>query len=989
VNRYFSMSFDLDRAECLVVFLVFLFATASGAEPPQAGPRSPAAEQAAFAVADPALTIELVAAEPDVASPVAIAWDEDGRLYVAEMIDYPVAPASGRIRRLEDRDGDGRYEHATVFADGLAFPNGVLPCFGGVLVTAAPNIWFFRDHDGDGRADEKTIVLTGFGEGNTQLRVNGLAFGLDNMFYVANGRSNGQVRSPNGPPVNAVDIGLRDLRFRLTARPGATPVATSFEAIAGFSQFGLAHDDWGNRFPSWNTIPVRHVVLEQSTLDRNPYLAETSCVASILDADGGRIFSISPAQARFNRESVAFFNASCGPLIERGGLLPAYQGNVFVCEPLSNVVHRRVLEPDGVTFAARRVEQGKEFLASADPAFRPVNLATGPDGALYVVDMYRELVEHPQFVPESARGTVEFRRWHDRGRIWRVRPRSSGIAPGKLPRLSGAGTGELVGLLGHRNGWWRVTAQRLLGERQDHAAVPMLIDRLHDKTNPLARLHALWTLAALNAVDSAVVNDVVRDPHPALREHALRVSSAIESPGPKRWISVERLVNLADDPDVRVRLQAALALGNRCREEPASLKALAKIAAKDADNSWMRLAILSGLAESSLAFLTLTEQSPPAFGQAHLLSECAAMTGVRRRPAELSALLAMIASRVDQSRAKTGPGQSLDALTMLAGLARGMERSGLPLHAVVAKPPPELRSDFARLDPLWPAASALAVSSRPSAERLMALDVLSRSRPDMVETIIPGLLAVTQPSEIQFAAARAVGRAGRPSLAARTLEQWPDLTVATRRELLSALAGSRALAEVVIAALERSTIAPGEIDASTREALARVPGEALRNRAIAVLAKFVPPQRSEALVRYQAALKLVGDEHRGASVFARNCQTCHQRQGQGHRVGPDLSGVAGRAPEALLIDILDPNREVAPDFIAVSLATKRGQVVSGLLVEESAATLKLRRPEGVEETILRSEIDELRSTARSLMPEGVEQSISLQDMADLIAYLRH
>ena len=337
-------------------------AGATGADAPKAGPRSPRDEQAAFVLADPALTIELVAAEPEVTSPVAIAWDEDGRLYVAEMIDYPVATAAGRIRRLEDRDGDGRYEHATVFADGLPFPNGVLPCFGGVLVTAAPNIWFFRDRDGDGRADEKAIVLTGFGEGNTQLRVNGLSFGLDNMIYAANGRSDGEVRSPNDPPAKAVSIG----RPRSAVPPGGaarsrTPEATSIEAIAGFSQFGLAHDDWGNRFPSWNTIPVRHVVLEQQTLDRNPYLAETSCVASILDmADGGRIFSISPAQARFNRESVAFFNASCGPMIERGGLLPAaYHGNAFVCEPLSNLVHRRVLEPDGVTFVARRVGTGK------------------------------------------------------------------------------------------------------------------------------------------------------------------------------------------------------------------------------------------------------------------------------------------------------------------------------------------------------------------------------------------------------------------------------------------------------------------------------------------------------------------------------------------------------------------------------------------------------------------------------------------------------
>ena len=441
-----------------------------------APPRPPREEQASFVLADPALTIELVAAEPEVTSPVAIAWDEDGRLYVAEMIDYPAAPASGRIRLLEDRDGDGRYEHATVFADGLPFPNGVMPCFGGVLVTAAPNIWFFRDRDGDGRAEEKEVVLTGFGEGNTQLRVNGLAWGLDNWIYVANGRSDGEVRRPNDPPGKAVSIRRRDVRFsscrstprRSRARTGWVRARPGLvEPIAGFSQFGLPHDDWGNRFPSWNTIPIRHVVLEQQALDRNPYLAETSSVASILDlADGGRIFPISPPQARFNRESVAFFNASCGPMIERGGLLPdRYRGNAFVCEPLTNLVHRRVLEPAGVTFVARRAEQGREFLASSDPAFRPVNLANGPDGALYVVDMYRELVEHPQFVPESARGSVDFRRWHDRGRIWRIRPKAATRSMNRRPHLRKADERTLVALLGNRNAWWRTTAQRLLVER--------------------------------------------------------------------------------------------------------------------------------------------------------------------------------------------------------------------------------------------------------------------------------------------------------------------------------------------------------------------------------------------------------------------------------------------------------------------------------------------------------------------------------------------
>jgi putative heme-binding domain-containing protein len=225
-------------------------------------------------------------------------------------------------------------------------------------------------------------------------------------------------------------------------------------------------------------------------------------------------------------------------------------------------------------------------------------------------------------------------------------------------------------------------------------------------------------------------------------------------------------------------------------------------------------------------------------------------------------------------------------------------------------------------------------------------------------------------------------------LASKVLEQWNDLTLATRRELLAALISSPVFADLLVKALERQVLAPSELDASTREALERLPDAALKQRAMAVLSQFVPPQRSEAIARYHAALKLQGNAGNGAAVFARSCQTCHQHQGQGHRVGPDLSGIAGRAAEALLIDILDPNREVAPDFATIAIATRRGQGLSGLLAKETATTLKLRRTEGVEETVLRSEIDELRATGRSLMPEGLEQFINLQEMADLIAFLR-
>jgi putative heme-binding domain-containing protein len=266
--------------------------------------------------------------------------------------------------------------------------------------------------------------------------------------------------------------------------------------------------------------------------------------------------------------------------------------------------------------------------------------------------------------------------------------------------------------------------------------------------------------------------------------------------------------------------------------------------------------------------------------------------------------------------------------------------------------------------------------------------VLARVRPDQAETIVPALVAPSQPVDVQLGAVRAVSIARRLSLATKVLADWSTLTLGARRELLAGLIGNPSLAPALVDALEKQLINPSELDAPTRAMLEHLPDVKERERASKILAKFAPPQRAEALARYQAALKLTGDRARGTSVFAKNCQTCHQRQGQGHRVGPDLSGIAGRAPEALLSDIIDPNREVAPDFATLSVATRRGQVFAGLLAEETATTLKLRRAEGLEDTLLRSEIEELRSTGSSLMPEGLEQNINLQEMADLIAFLR-
>lgn len=928
-------------------------------------PLPPADAVKSFRLADGDLIIELIAAEPDVSSPVAIAWDEDGRLYVAEMIDYPLGPASGRIRLLEDPDGKGRYRKATVFADKLPFPNSVLPCKGGVLVTAAPDIWFLKDSQHAGRADARQVILHGFAEGNQQLRVNGLHWGLDNWIYGANGRSGGRVGKPGDPAEKTIVIDRHDFRFK--------PETGQVETVSGFSQFGLARDDWGNRLPSWNTSPFRHVVLEERYLARNPFLAAATSVAEIADpADPARVHPISPPPTTFNREPILFFNASCGNAVYRGDRLPAkYRGNLFVCEPLTNLVQRRVLEPYGVTFIARRGDKDKEFLASTDPWFHPVNVATGPDGLLYIVDFYRRWVEHPQFVPEALRKQHDWREGSKHGRIWRIRPKN--WKPGVQPPLSRATTADLVAGLDHANGWRRDTAQRLLVERQDRRAVFLLDGLVRKARSSQGRVHALWTLQGLNALTDEALAQSLKDAHPAVRQHALQLSEG-------RWLRSpllrEAILAQAKDAELPVLFQAALVLAEA--KDADARQALARIALAGASDDWVRLGVLSGIADSALPFLEAVIAADPKCLSlpdrhgAELLAQIGGIIGTRGKNVEINACLNFLPGKLPQTAMH---GQ----VALVSGLAEGMARSGRRL------------SDLAheKLGPLLQFAAATASADEETFDRRQrAIRLLAQARFDGTGKIMLQLLEPRQPLILQAAACRGLADLADPPLVRQALKRWDQLSIPTRRELLANLLRSPPLIAVLLDAVEEETLGATELDPAMREALARLPDPAIRSRASKLFKQLSAGNREEAMRKYQAALTQKGDPIRGADVFTKHCQACHQLHGKGHKVGADLAGVIGRRKEILLVDILDPSKEVAPDFINFMVVTRRGQVLTGMIAAETPASVKLRRAEGVEEIILRSEIQELRSTGKSLMPDGFEQQLSIPDMADLLEFLQ-
>ena len=919
------------------VWVVSLFgasAIAAAAEPEvRPTPLSPDDELATFELADKRLTVDLVASEPQVDSPVAICWDGDSRMYVAEMIDYPTGPPAGRVRLLEDRDNDGVYEHATTFAGGLHFPNGVLAARGGVFVTAAPDLLFLKDTDGDGVADERTVVFTGFGEGNQQLRANGLTWGLDNWIHGANGRSDGSVRRPGEAPERAVSIRGRDFRFTADGR--------QFEPTIGQSQFGQTSDDWGNRFLSWNTIPIRHALFDQAFADRNPRLALLA-VRDIADpSDTGQVFPISPRPQTFNRERTDFYNALAGLTVYRGDALGRdYDESAFAGESLTNLVHRRVLMPEGPTFVSRRGEHDREFLAAADPWFHPVYLTTGPDGALYVVDFYRRWVEHPAFVAESVRGDVDWREGAGHGRIWKVSRRENTWPPRPQPRLASAATADLVAQLESTNGWRRDTAHRLLVERRDPQATPLLRSLLADSRLPQAKVHALSVLHALGELHDSLLVRGLEAGEAHVRQFALRLAAPRIASSPALR---ESILAMTDFPSPLVRFQLALAMAEV--EGPEKVASLVKLADRECGDPAISAAIVGSLGTSAADFLAelvhVRSEWPanPDEDQMRVLREAAVAVVGAGNSDQLRATFLLISPEKAES---VTPGD----LAILAGLAQALTARGHALRAMIDAPPEGLRPYVPTLKRLIAAARTIAAADNESlGHRLEAVEVLglldSASGP-----VLLGLVEPVHPQPLQSAAAAALAQADAAT-AADMFSKWHETTTATRRALVDAALRSSITTAALIDAVEQSQILPRELEPTTRDALFAVRDPALESRIKKLLQSQASGRnRDEVVARYTAALEIDGDRAHGAALFEKHCLACHTVQTRGQRVGPDLSGAGARARESLLVDLFDPSRQVSPEYVAYTLLTREGQVLSGVLASETATSVTLRRAEG-------------------------------------------
>lgn len=625
--------------------------------------------------------IEIFAVEPHVMDPVEMVFDENGNAFVAEMPDYPFMPengkGTGRIRILQDTDGDGRIDNNVIFADSILEATSMLPWKGGLIVTAAPYIYYLKDTDGDLRADNKEILFSGFFENNSEAQITSLRFGIDNWIYAANNGQAGKVTFHRKPDAPALSMSGADFRFRLDRN--------EFELESGVAQFGQTIDDWGNRFNTQNTLHIRQVVIPRRYLHRTSSTPAPNPLFNISDHDL-EMFQLTPPpywraertrrrQQQYKEQNLdrveyaedAFTGSSGGTIYDGDAFPKEYYGNIFTGDVAGNLIHRDVLAPskDSPVMIAKRGEgeTSKEFLASKDSWFRPSGFTVGPDGYLYVVDMYRQHIETPLSIPEDLKEDMDFLYGSDHGRIYRIRPEDSNSREKQSPKLKDLPVAEYVKLLAHPNRWWRLQAQRLLLERQDQSVVKDVAEIFEAHEDPRTRLHALYVLEGLNALNAKVVSRAISDAHEGVRKHGLILA--------ERYPELLSLVlKSTRDSSLQVVLQATLSAGAFAGEKVTD--ALAVVTNRYGQDRWIRTAVLSSEAGTSLqlirtlaknSFFEKTEPWKLTFLEAFSLA-----IGSGKQSAEIRRLLALLRQ---PQMTKNGQWQ----LAAMKGLVEGLDQN--------------------------------------------------------------------------------------------------------------------------------------------------------------------------------------------------------------------------------------------------------------------------------------------------------------------------
>jgi putative membrane-bound dehydrogenase-like protein len=950
----------------------------------------------------PGFQIELVASEPLIADPVAMEIDANGNMYVVEMRGNPFdKTGTGKVKLLTDTDGDGRLDKSFVFADSLIMPSGVTSWKKGVLVTDPPHVLYFEDSNGDHVADIRRVILTGFDSTDLESNVNNPVYGLDNWIYLGNGgNSEGDIYfadQPGGPRLPANASGHM-VRFR--------PESGELETTSSRTQFGHSFDNWGHHFLVNNSNHIYQEVIAAPYVKRNPELLLSDATQSLSDhGEAAEVYPVTRSPEHQLLTDVGVFTSACSVTPYGGGLFPPLFDSVtFVAEPVSNLVHADVLKDAGASFRASRVYDEKEFLASTDAWFRPVNIYTGPDGALYVVDYYRQIIEGPEWMAEEVVKSGHLYNGSDKGRIYRISP--AGTAPAEWPgkiSLADATAQLLVDKLADPNIWWRRHAQRILVENKDPDIVPMLVMMAGNTRSAVGRAHALWTLDGIHRLSADVLSKALRDPAPGVRENAVKLSEKYIKSHPAL---LDALLLLKDDTSAKVRYQLLCTLGSF--DTPQAAKVRQTLLFRDIKDPWVQVAALSALSSEKNVLLNeiLAQFEDVDSSLVQRLSAMIAATDKHERVYQLvktattpvlnnqaSWQIHVLNGVADGLKSRKSPLPSLRRLQTLGVNAffenpsAAVRHSSLHLLQELGAPgEPDLSVALAKAEE-----KAIDVAL-PAEERADAIKLLALTNPAPYTSLLKRSIAPREPLPVQLAAVSALSAIPDATVSEYVLDQWPVLTPEVRDAALNTFLVypfNVPRIRLLLDAIAKGRIQETSLGWARTVTLMRDIPDSLKNRARFLLTK--ENDQPQILIRqYQSALDLKADNKNGKEIFRKNCSVCHQVGGMdGTAFGPDLSTVRNWAARNLLVNILDPAVSIANGYDLWAVELKTEEVKQGIISSETPAAITLRNAAGRDEVINRNDVKSLKALNTSAMPPGLEKQINRQEMADLLAFLKH
>ncbi len=995
---------------------------------PEGGPQKPEDTLKALEI-HPDFKLTLVAAEPLITKPMNFDWDPAGRLWVAETPEYPngrrgmrpdyrgkewkdhggIDPTPGQQERkaldkisiLTSSKGDGVMDKKEVFYEGLELVTGFVFYKDGVIVTQAPDILFIHDPGPDGKARKVEKLYTGLGTRDTHAVINNPRWGWDGWIYATHGYSAGDVTSPDGSKKFG-NIGSGVVRFK--------PDGSAFEQYSsrGGNTWGL-HITGDNRFfwtqPTSGTL-LSQVVLPEYALARGK-VGNTQSSSVIIGAQKSFPAMTWEQMAYVQIDRVGDFTAGAGCAIYDGGSWPAeYNGDYFCTEPTINIIAHQRLTPAGSTYSAKKLpgREETEFIRSRDMWWRPIEVRVGPDGAVYIGDFYNQAVIHNDTRgPDHNKSNAAVRpdRDHYFGRIWRIDHKDAKKLT--VPDLSKAGVAELVKALEFPSAHMRMTASRLLvelagpGKKEDtRAAIFAALRPLEASKSPDARIATLWTKQAIFPTAFNMLSGF-EDTDASVRRNAALILEAYAK-GMSVYTDYEpKIGKLVEDADPTVRLAALRAFAAGV-VWPTTAKTITTAWSKF-DDDWQRSAAVGALNQAPDAAIAAALDSADPAQFAQLVGQLASAIAWRNnvdaaaklvvalagKPASTDALKSAILEKL--GKLKDAPAMTPELSAALAKLlVSGANSSVLPLAAKWDKAG-ALKGEVAKLS--GSLLSAVADAKADDATRLAAARSLISLRSSDA-TILPAVvkqLAAGTPG-FQRGLIAALGETDDVSVGTALSAAYEKLPADVQAPAFDTLLKRADWTLAFLDALKSNAVDVTKLGPTTAARLRTHPDKGVAKRATDMLAELNPQTKAkkEAIAKLLPVVEGKGDPAKGKALFTTTCAICHKFGDGGADIGPGLTGMGAHGAAELLGAIVDPNAEVDPSFNAWNLETKDGQLFSGVIAAENAASITLKSLAGVQEVKV-ADLKSRSNTGRSLMPEGFE-GLGGEALRDIIAYMQ-